>query len=151
MTLAINRLAAKIKLADCGYETSCHLFMGSLSANGYGQLAPDAGGGRGANPLRAHVVAWTQAHGPVPVGLELDHLCRQRACCNVNHLEAVTRRENFLRGDHPSAKAVRSGRCLRGHPYDAINTYARPNGRRECRECGRQKNRARSQARKKDS
>ena len=47
---------------------------------------------------RAHVFAYEQTHGPVPDGLELDHLCRNRLCVNPAHLEPVTRLENTLRG-----------------------------------------------------
>src|SRR5690348_15795085 len=46
---------------------------------------------------RAHIAAWERAHGPVPNGLVLDHLCRRRHCCAVHHLEAVTQSENERR------------------------------------------------------
>lgn len=73
----------------------------------------------------------------VPQGFELDHLCRNRACVRPDHLEIVTRRENVLRGDAPSARAVRTNHCKRGHAFDEANTYIRSDGGRQCRTCDR--------------
>lgn len=140
----------------------------------------------------AHRWAYEQAKGPVPEGLVLDHLCRNRWCCNPDHLEPVTNEENILRGESPPAQNARkatcpeghdykvdgggrrcptcryqrrvesgelSGRghprdrdeCVHGHPYSEDNTYLvrRPDGsvkQRMCRECGRQRVRARRAA-----
>lgn len=66
-----------------------------MTWDGYMQVTVD--GRRG----RAHKVAWELANGPVPKGLTLDHLCRNRICCEVAHLEPITNRENVLRGDLP--------------------------------------------------
>lgn len=72
---------------DRGYETPCHIYEGHLGPKGYAQT-----GGRG-----VHRTRWVEAHGPIPEGMELDHLCRQRDCVNIGHLELVTRRENMRR------------------------------------------------------
>ena len=83
----------------------------------------------------AHRVAYEMARGPIPAGLEVDHLCRNRACVNPEHLEAVPHVVNVLRGQAPSAIAVRSEACLRGHPKSDANTYRMPNGSIRCRPC----------------
>lgn len=64
---------------------------------------------------RAHKVAWRLLRGVIPAGLQLDHLCRIRRCVNPAHLEPVSRRENILRGESPSARNARKTHCPQGH------------------------------------
>ncbi|MEU2070427.1 HNH endonuclease signature motif containing protein [Streptomyces anulatus] len=86
---------------------------------------------------RAHRVAYEALVGRIPDGLQIDHLCRVRECVNPEHLEAVTLRENVMRGANHVADQVKRTRCPQGHPYDEKNTYLRPNGKRDCRKCKR--------------
>ena len=79
-------------VTDCDYATPCWIWARSRKPKGYGQLR------RAGKTLYAHRVYWERENGPIPEGLELDHLCRQRACCNPAHLELVTSQENTLRG-----------------------------------------------------
>ena len=120
-------------------ETGCHVWTGGLNSSGYGVIW-----GRGTN-LTCHRVAYELARGPIPDGLYLDHLCRNRACCNPAHLEAVTPRENVLRSPiAPPALNAAKDRCPRGHELSADNldSYSLRQGRRACRECMRARCRA---------
>lgn len=87
--------------------------------------------------VTAHRWGYEFLTGPVPAGLVLDHLCRNRRCVNPAHLEPVTRGENTLRGIGPSAQNARKTECHRGHPLSGENLMI-STGRRYCRECNRQ-------------
>lgn len=84
----------------------------------------------------AHRWYWEQVVGPVPKGMQLDHLCRNKMCVNPKHLEAVTPKVNRQRA------AVFITECPHGHPYTEENTRRR-NGKRECRTCARLRDRRR--------
>lgn len=85
----------------------------------------------------AHRYAWELVNGPVPDGLVLDHLCRNHACCNPDHLEAITQRENLLRGETFQADNVSKTMCPQGHYYSGSNLRTSPAGKRICRHCHR--------------
>jgi len=92
----------------------------------------------------AHRFAHELLVGPIPPGLQCDHLCRNPGCVKViadehgpAHLELVTPKENCLRGESFAAINARKTHCPRGHPLDGDNLYRHPDGRRECRECAR--------------
>jgi hypothetical protein len=100
-------------------------------------------------PTVAHRAAYTIVVGPIPEGLVIDHLCRNRACVNPAHMEAVTRGENVLRGEGPSALEARQTECKRGHPFSEENTYRKPGtNKRECRVCQRAREATRRPRRK---
>lgn len=82
-----------------------------------------------------HVICYEHFVGPIPEGLELDHLCRHTDCCNPDHLEPVTGRVNTLRGVGPTAINARKTHCVNGHEFTEENTYLRPTGGRMCKAC----------------
>jgi hypothetical protein len=118
---------------DRNADNECWPWKASLRMNGYGQFM------LAGHNVAAHRLAYEMVVGPIPEGLDLDHLCRNRTCCNPAHLEPVTRRENARRG----IKGVLTTHCPQGHPYDEANTRITRNGWRSCRACGRERARAR--------
>jgi len=89
----------------------------------------------------AYKFSWELVNGPVPEGLELDHLCRNRACVRPSHLEPVTHQLNMLRGDTFASRQVQVTECPQGHPYDEKNTHVKSSGKRKCRACDRDRHR----------
>jgi hypothetical protein len=113
-----RRFAAKTQPGPDG----CIIWTGAVDPTGYGRFS------LAGQMLYAHRVAYQWAHGPIPQGLDLDHLCRVRACVNPDHLEAVNRRTNLLRSPLTLTTAHHEGRdcgfancknCRRFQPQDA--------------------------------
>jgi hypothetical protein len=84
----------------------------------------------------AHRFAYEDRVGPIPDGMTLDHVCRNRSCVNPDHLEPVSMGENTRRGTSPVAANARKTACVNGHAYTPSNTRLTPKGR-ACRECAR--------------
>lgn len=122
----------------------CHQWTGAITRDGYG-LFND-----GERIRQAHRFAYTGAHGEVPYGLHLDHLCRNRGCVNPAHLEAVTPRENVLRGRSLAAQNAKKTHCPKGHPFDerSAKTFRSQRFQRRCLPCLAAKARARRASRR---
>ena len=115
-------------------NTGCWLWAGALNRDGYGIA------NRQYRTRMAHSISYEFVFGPIPEGLELDHLCRVRCCVNPDHLEAVTHLENCQRGTagtHIRRVESLKTHCSKGHEFAGENLYTRKNGARGCRECSR--------------
>ncbi len=122
-------------------NTGCWLWLGSMAGSGYGQIGL---GSRKQGVAVTHRVLYELMVGPIPQGLDLDHLCRVRLCVNPQHLEPVTRKENLRRGighlpgTQASAALARSKiHCKNGHERNDTNTRILYNGKRQCIPCNR--------------
>jgi hypothetical protein len=110
-------------------ETACRTWTGSLDRWGYGKFSLNG------RTEQVHRAAYRELAGIDDESLTLDHLCRNRACWNPEHLELVPLRTNLLRGNGVSGVNARKTHCPAGHEYTEANTYRRPRGDRECRTC----------------
>lgn len=131
MTVLDERFWSKVDAAG-----DCWNWMGWRHA-GYGGYYRDG------RDHRAHRVAYEILVGPIPADLTLDHLCRNRACVNPDHLEPVTQGVNSLRGYGPAAQAARQEDCVNGHPFNGENLRIASDGKRRCRACNRARARQR--------
>jgi HNH endonuclease len=126
------------------YTGDCIVWTGATTSNGYGQFSLNT-----KKMIPAHRYTYERLHGPVTQGLELDHLCRNRACVNPGHLEMVTHKINTLRGYGPAGINARKTHCPKGHLYAGRNIRTGGNGR-ECRICHNEKERMRYARKKND-
>lgn len=131
------RIRARVKIEPASERTGlgpCWVWTGTVVSNGYARPL------FGDRSRALHRVTYEMDIGPIPAGLELDHLCRVRRCCRPQHLEAVTHRVNMERG----AWALKT-HCKRNHPFSGDNLAMKPSQfgqQRRCRECTRVGNRA---------
>ncbi len=114
---------SKIKIDEV---TSCWIWIGNVcKRSGYGNFGK----------LKAYVYSYLVHKGDLAAGHEPDHLCRIRPCVNPDHLEAVTRRVNLLRGNTIPARKAAQTHCEKGHEFTEENIYRNRNGTRGCRKC----------------
>lgn len=137
--IALTRLLSK---AVRDPETDCWQWQGWVTPRGYGEIISHD------KKIGVHRAMYELEHGSIGEGMEIDHLCRLRSCINPAHLEAVSRKENILRGVSPCARLARRTHCPQGHEYTPENTKIvqtrwgalRGTGR-QCRMCHKLSNR----------
>ena len=140
------RFKAKVRVTDrypIGLDRGpCWEWLGCKTPRGYGQYFPPRSRGY------AHRFSYEFYNGSIPIGLEPDHLCRWTSCVNPAHIEPVTHSENMRRSARyhlyrPIPYSAEKTHCPKGHPYDSVNTYYRPErkgrpgkpGGRGCKTC----------------
>ena len=126
----VKSLATRFNQKYTVLPNGCWQWTGFIDKAGYGRINQ---GRRGGSILYAHVVSYEAVHGPTGDGLELDHTCRNRWCCNPNHLEAVTHKVNALRGRSPMILLHNAGVCKNGHPQGpGVTCYLKSGPRAGC-------------------
>lgn len=112
-------------------EDDCWEWLAFRNEEGYGVIAMNG------YPRRAHRMSYELLIGPIPEGLHLDHLCRNRGCVNPKHLEPVTNAENIRRAQPFRVPMEPRVQCPNGHEYTPENTRRAKDGTRRCRTCER--------------
>lgn len=135
----LARLRTRLTYDDNG----CWLWTGGKN-RGYGRTTDGYLADGRQRRVGVHRLMYELLVGPIPDGLQIDHLCRVPACCNPAHLEPVTARENTMRSSAPSALRAAQTECIYGHAFTSENTYVfERGGYRQCRECRRRRSRER--------
>ena len=116
-------------------DSPCWLWEGYVDQLGYGRAKWEG------KQVKVHRAAYEAAKGPIPPGLEIDHLCSVRNCYNPAHLEAVTHAENVRRGRAGEFWAAKT-HCPQDHEYSPENTFINKKGARVCLTCKRAATRA---------
>lgn len=113
--LLIPRFGKAVVVTD-----GCWRWLKYINQWGYGAFKV------GRRTVQAHRFMYELMVGPIPPGLHIDHLCRNHSCLNPDHLEAVTKRENTLRGFSNAAMNARKTHCVRGHEFTPENIWRQP-------------------------
>lgn len=118
--------------------SGCWVWVANRYVAGYGQTSVGSKTDGSVRKKYVHRLMYELMRGPIPVGLNIDHLCRMPSCVNPDHLEPVTQRENLLRGEGIIARASKATHCPYGHSLDDAYVYY---GKRRCRPCAVERSR----------
>lgn len=116
-------------MVDRRGDNECWDWNGELNHGGYGVMRYKG------KKIISHRFSFELFNGEIKYGLEIDHLCRNRKCCNPKHLEQVTHKENVFRGIGLASINHSKTHCKHGHLLFGDNLYIYPNGDRACRIC----------------
>lgn len=122
----VERFWSKVDKTNSCWEWTAY------TRNGYGQFRLNK------KTKFAHRIAYELIKGKIPIGLVIDHLCRNTSCVNPEHLEAVPQKENVKRGLTGKNRGLQQKsktHCPQGHEYSKENTYVWKNEGRKCRIC----------------
>lgn len=115
-------------------DGDCVVSLYSCGSHGYPQIGWNDGGYQA---TLVHRVVWVAANGPIPPGMTVDHICRNKRCCRLDHLRLLTNLDNAR--DNGMSRRTH---CPQGHAYDEANTYIDRRGHRKCRTCNRERRRS---------
>jgi len=124
--LTIQRFFAKVLKTD-----NCWIWTGAKYYKGYGHIRVNG------KLIHSHRMSYELFKGEIPMSYVIDHLCRNPSCVNPDHLEAVTNRQNVLRGNSFCANEARQTHCKNGHEFTFANTKRTKLGR-NCRTCAKE-------------
>ena len=123
---------------NVNHPSGCWIWYGAVGKNTYGNFTIKR------KNILAHRYAYEYFNGKIPKGMTIDHLCKERICCNPKHMEVVTMSENTKRAKPwligaPNSAKKRSAKkhCKNGHLYTKENTATDGEGYRRCRDCAR--------------
>ena len=130
--MTIDKIISRCEVVEGPLPTPCWLWQGAKDKDGYGRARI------GSVIRRAHIITCMLTNKLPPSLMESDHLCRNRPCCNPDHIEFVTHRVNMERSDRLASGKINRAKthCPSGHPYTMENTKLF-RGSRRCRECER--------------
>lgn len=135
----LYRILGRCEIGDCWEWT------GAIDpATGYGKAGAGSLTDGTRRVVNVHRFVYEQLVGPVGDKI-MDHLCRNKRCCNPDHLEPVNKSINALRGYRPLAARKT---CNKGHRFEGVNVRPRPSGGRTCVTCQRAAGRASYERRK---
>lgn len=128
------------EIRDMGYKTPCYIWLKALRSKVCLYASYTYMMGAYKNTVMVHKYLYELQYSRVPIGLVLDHLCNNKNCINIEHLEVVTYSINTQRGftrgrNHKNSLKTH---CPQGHEYTKENTTIFKNGRL-CKTCKRNK------------
>ena len=136
MTTKYQRLMLAATSEEATLPGACWEWDGAHDRDGYGLVSPPA-----MTIQFAHRIAYAAAYGPIPKGMVIDHMCRNRGCWKPGHLRTLTNAQNVLDDNSEAFTAInaRKTHCIRGHALEGDNLipYYLKQGRRKCKACAR--------------